>query len=64
MGIDHNMMLGCLGDCILVMVHHPLAVMVVSRSDHITHVTALDSVITVFLHQAVGLLQMTLIVSD
>ena len=62
MTVHHNVMLGSLFDHIEIMVVHRLTVMMVTTWNHITHIACLHSIITIFIHQFISLLDMTLII--
>ena len=62
-GIDHDMVLGSLGDGIEVVVDHPLAVVVLTARDDVAHVAALHGVVAILLHELVGLVHVALVVA-
>ena len=57
------MMLGSLGHTVEVMVVHPLAVMMLPSRDDIAHIAALHGVVAILVHQAVGLVEVSLIIA-
>ena len=62
-GIDHNVMFGCLGHGIEIVVHEPLAVMVLAVRQYVADIAALDGIVAVLIHKVVGGLHVTLVVS-
>ena len=63
-GIDHDFIVGGLGHGVQVVVHHPLAVVVLAAGDDVAHVAALDGVIAVVYHELVGLVHVAFVVVD
>ena len=63
MGIDHDMVLCSLYNGIVIMVDGGLAVMIVSVRDDRAHISALDGIVAVFVHEGVGLLHPMLVVA-
>ena len=64
MGIDHDVVLGSLGNTIEIMVVEPLPVVMLSTRNDIAYIAALHSIVAIFVHQIIGSLQMTFIVAD
>ena len=62
MRIDHDMMLGRLADGVLVMIVHVLAIVVLAARENLAHVTGLDRVIAVLVHEVVGGIHVTLVI--
>ena len=62
-GIDHDMVLGSLGDTIEVVVVHPLSVVMLATRNDIAHITTLHGIVAVFIHQVVGRMEMSLVVA-
>ena len=62
MSIHHDMMLGCSLDDTLVVIVHQLAVVILTSWDDIADITGLHGIITIFVHQVEGILQMALII--
>ena len=62
MRVNHDVMLRRLLDDIEVMIVHRLRVMVVATRDDVAYIACLHGVITVLVHQFVGLLYVTLVV--
>ena len=62
-GIDHNVMLCGLGDAVLVVVDHILAVMMHAFRQNVAYISGLDGIVAVLLHKIVGSFQMTLVVA-
>ena len=62
--IDRDLVLSSLLDSVEVVVDHALAVVVLSTGDDIAYVATLDSGVAVVGHELVGLLHVTLVVSD
>ena len=64
MCVYHHVMLCGLCDGVEIMVVQPLSVMMLSERQYITDISALDGVVTIFVHKTVCGLHMTFIVSD
>ena len=62
-GVDHNVVVGGLFQGIEVVVVHPLAVVVLTARHDVAHVATLDGVVAVVDHEAVGRIEMSLIVA-
>ena len=62
MRIHHDVMLGSLLDDVQVVVVHRLRIVVVAAWDDVAHIARLHGIVAVFVHQFVGLLDMTLVV--
>ena len=62
-GVDHDVVVGGLLHGIEVVVVQPLAVVVLSAGDDVAHIAALDGVVAVVDHEAVGGIEMSLIVA-
>ena len=62
-GVYHDMMFGGFLDAIKVMVIHPLPVVILAAWDYVAHVAALDGIVAVFVHEVVGCLEVTFVVS-
>ncbi len=62
-GVHHNLMLGCFGDGIQIVVVEPLTVVVFAARNHISNISALDSVVAILVHELVGLVHVALIVA-
>ena len=62
MGVHHDVVLGSLLDAVEIMVVGRLRVVIVATGNDVAHISALHSVIAILVHEAVGLLQMALIV--
>ena len=62
MGVDHDAVLGSLGDGVVVVVDERLAVVVLAVGDDFAHIAALDGVIAILVHQVVGFFHPALIV--
>ena len=63
-GIDGDLMLSSLLDGVEVVVHHALAVVMLTTGDDVAYVAALDSGVAVVSHKLVRLLHMALVVRD
>ena len=63
MGIDHDMVLRSLLHGIEIVVVQPLSVMMLAKRQDITHVTALHSIVAVFLHKVVGGIHVPLVIA-
>lgn len=64
MCIDHYMVFCSFLHCIKIMVDHPLPIMMFTTWDYITYISALHRIVSVFRHQTVSCVQMTLIIPD
>ena len=62
-GVDHDLVVGGPADGIEVVVVHPLPVMVLAAGQDVAHVPALDRVVPVFVHQAVGRFHVAFVVA-
>ena len=62
MGVYHDMFFGGFLDAESIMVDYRLAVMVLAVRDYIPHVTALNGIIAILVHEIVSLVDMTLII--
>ena len=63
-GVDHDVVLGGFLDGIEVVVHHPLAVVVLAIGQDVAYVTALHGVVAILDHQFVGIAHVTFVVAD
>src|SRR5690554_2244462 len=63
MGIYHNLILRRFLQRINVMVHHPLAVMVLTTRNNITYIATLYRIITMVRHKLIGLIHVPLIIA-
>ena len=63
MGIDHDMVLRSLLHGIEIVVVQPLSVVMLAKRQDITHVTALHSIVAVFLHKVVGGIHVSLVIA-
>ena len=61
-GIDHYMVFGGFFQDILVVVVGELAVMVLATGNDVAHITGLDGIVSVFVHQVECTVEMTLVV--
>ena len=62
-GIHHDFVLGGFGEGVEVVIAHPLAVVVLAAREYIAHVAALDRVVAILVHQAIGGLHVALVVA-
>ena len=62
-GVDHDPVVGGLLHGIEIVVHHPLVVVVVALGDDVADVSRLDGRIAVFVHEAVGSVEMPFVVA-
>ena len=62
--VDHNVMLSRLLKHIEIVVVHRLAVVEITTRDNVAHVSAFHSIISVVVHELIGLREMTFIVDN
>ena len=62
--IHHDMVLGGLFHSMQVMVVHILAVVMLATRNDVAHIAGLHSIVTIFVHQLVGIFHIALIVGD
>ena len=63
-GIDHNLIVGGLLDCIQIMVDEPLAEVVASGGNYLAYITALHGIVAIVFHKLVGFIHATFVVAD
>ena len=64
MGIDHDVVLGCLLHGIEVVVVHRLAVVEVATWNYITHISAFHGIVAVVVHELISFLHVSLIIGN
>ena len=64
MAVKHHLMLGCLLEGEHIMVDERLAVVMLSYRKDISYITALDRIISVFVHKLESLVDMSFVVTD
>ena len=62
MGIDHDVIVGCPLDGMLVMVDFELTVVMFTTRDDIAYIAGLDSIIAVILHELVSTIHVLLVI--
>ena len=62
-GVDHEAIVGGLLQGIEIVVVHPLAVVVLTAGHDVAHIAALDGIVAIVDHEAVGGIEMSLIVA-
>ena len=63
MSIDHDMVLGSLGYAIKIVIVEPLTIVMLATRNDVTYISALHRIVTILIHQVIGSLQMTLIIT-
>ena len=63
MGINHDTMLRSFSHSIQIMIIKPLSVMMFSTGNYIPHITTLDRVISIFIHQLISRFHMPFVVT-
>ena len=64
MSIHHNLIFGCFFYCILIMIYNPLIIMIFSSWENIAYIAALYNIVSIFLHELIRLVHVTLIVTN
>ena len=64
MGIDHDVVLGSLGYCIKIMVHQPLAVVILSARENVSYIAGFHGIVAIVVHEFVGLFHVPLVIPD
>ena len=62
-GVHHDMVLGGLDDGVVIVIDERLAVVMLAVRDDISHITALYGIVSVLVHQGVGLLHPALVIN-
>ena len=61
-GVDHDVVVGCLLDAKHVVVDHRLAVMMLAVRDDVADIAALHRIVTIFIHKIIRLVDPALVV--
>ena len=64
MGIHHNLMLGGFGQCIKIMIDHPLSVMMFPTRYNISHISTLHGIIAMIVHKLICFLHVPFIITN